>query len=250
MTRCPKVAEKLFVEGGAPGFPHKVWAETGLFQKVAVWALNCHPGGCYVTHRRLRVWQVTEIVEAVKVLTGVGGVAVAHLRTEIDFLEGTLADPLGAAPIAVRDRTHLPLPHAKAGKVSISSPQRACNAQSMVPNDARKSQQLRVTQAVQRTLRVHRRLYAEMWYPEVWREPTFRGWCLKWGPPADSRGGRDVLMGLRIRQLLHIVRAALPSAFPASFQPDHPQAQPCPMTGGDKCSRGNCPICRPIDCGP
>ena len=53
---------------------------------------------------------------------------------------------------------------------------------SMVPNDVKQSQHLRLTpEAVQSNLKNYLALYQAMEYPRARWEPTFRKCCLKWG---------------------------------------------------------------------
>ena len=58
---------------------------------------------------------------------------------------------------------------------------------SMVPNDVKKSQHLKLTpSAVTSNLQTYTKLYGAMQYPRAWWEPTFRKCFLKWGLPLAS----------------------------------------------------------------
>ena len=91
--------------------------------------------------------EIQKTFEAFQQLTGMG-VTLEQVDTEINFLECTLRDPLGDCPIAVRDLMSKESKSTLCQIRKILSPV-APNTQgaliSMVPNDVKKSQHLKLT---------------------------------------------------------------------------------------------------------
>ena len=122
--------------------------------------------------------------DAFKLLTGME-VTLEQVAQEIEFLDCTLRNPLGDCPISVRNllsRESKSTPAQVRKMLSPMAPNAKTALTSMIPNDVKKCQHLRVTNtAVHRNLQAYKALYTEMGYPRAWWEPNFRKCALKWG---------------------------------------------------------------------
>ena len=116
--------------------------------------------------------ELQRMFEAFQQLTGMG-VTLEQVGASIDFLECTLSHPLGDCPIAVRNLMSCESKSTPCQLRKMLSPL-APNAQgalvSMILNDVKKSQHLRLThQAVLSNLQTYRQLYTAMRYPRARR---------------------------------------------------------------------------------
>ena len=116
-------------------------------------------------------------------------VTLEQVGTTIEFLGCTLQDPTGDCPIAVRNplsKNSTSTPQQTLKMLSPLAPNTQSALKSMVPNDVKKSQHLRMTHtAVLRNLQGYVDLYKAMGYPAAWWEPLFCKCCQKWGLPTS-----------------------------------------------------------------
>ena len=133
--------------------------------------------------------EIDKMFEAFRQMTGMD-VTLEQASRSIEFLECTLNDPSGDCCVSVKnllscDTKSTP---SQTRKMLSTMARNAPSAlQSMVPNDVKECQHLRLTPSgVRKNLKTCQALYKAMGYLQAWWEPLFRKCCLKWGLPVDN----------------------------------------------------------------